>query len=325
MDQFGCTPTSRLSVSLREAALPLPAEAGSGFEEGRRSTSVGSTHSGNDGSSERLRDSLTSYLHPFSQPIPFHFSSSTPTPTLAPAPPPNHDGPPSTVTDPLTPPPSFSSFTSNLHIARADTAPGMAHSLPLTPVVTPDSSGPSTLELPRSSSTADLCAEMSIPLVTNLFPYQAPAIASISTALEIVTPPAHIVHGFICDYPSGGRTVYVHLSPPAETHTQPETLSANFSEILRPHDPSRGPRESYTPMGMDVRESLTALLDLASDNLEAKCLVLALHREEVGEGLDDTVHSLMYAGGMVLSPGQGALDGGWEWDPRLWVLVGIEL
>lgn len=77
---------------------------------------------------------------------------------------------------------------------------------------------------------------------------------------------------------------------------------------------------------MDIRDSLTALLDLAAESLDAKALVLALDKDDRDrEGLDGLLHSLMYAGGQMLAPGQGALDGGWEWDPTKWVLVGMEL
>jgi hypothetical protein len=69
---------------------------------------------------------------------------------------------------------------------------------------------------------------------------------------------------------------------------------------------------------------LTALLDLSSDSLEAKSLVLVLDRDDRDqERLEDLLHSLMYAGGQVIAPGR--LDGEYEWDARHWVLVGIEL
>lgn len=120
----------------------------------------------------------------------------------------------------------------------------------------------------------------------------------------------------------------MHLPPPHISSHRPEALGGNFSEVLRPHDPSKSPsRQANSPLdGMDIRESLTALLDLASESLNAKALVLALDKNDrEREGLDELLHSLMYAGGQVLPPGQGALDGGWEWDPTKWVLVGLEL
>jgi len=166
-----------------------------------------------------------------------------------------------------------------------------------------------------------------IPLITALFPYHSSQLSIISTLLEIVTPPDHVLSGFIADHPSG-RTVYVHLPPPHISSHRPEELSGNFSDVLRPHDPSRSPqRQSTSPLdGLDIRESLTALLDLAAESLQAKALVLALDKDDREmESLNELLHSLMYVGGHVLPPGKGALDGGWEWDPRKWVLVGMEL
>lgn len=76
--------------------------------------------------------------------------------------------------------------------------------------------------------------------------------------------------------------------------------------------------------GLDIRESLTALLDLSADMLEASKMVLILDKKERGEeGVRDLVHSLMYAGGVVLR--QGGIEGDWEWDQTRWVLVGMEL
>jgi hypothetical protein len=65
-------------------------------------------------------------------------------------------------------------------------------------------------------------------------------------------------------------------------------------------------------------------LDLASESLQGKSLILVLDKEErEGEGLGELLHSLMYAGGQVVRP--GLLEGGWEWDNEKWVLVGMEL
>jgi hypothetical protein len=73
-----------------------------------------------------------------------------------------------------------------------------------------------------------------------------------------------------------------------------------------------------------MRDSLTALLDLASDNLEATSLVLVLDKDErEPDRLGELLHSLMYMGGQVVRP--GGLEGGWDWDQTQWVLVGIEL
>jgi hypothetical protein len=84
------------------------------------------------------------------------------------------------------------------------------------------------------------------------------------------------------------------------------------------------PPGQATSLALDIKESLTALLDLSSDSLEAKNLILVLDRDDRDqERLEDLLHSLMYAGGQVLAPGR--LEGGYEWDIRHWVLVGIEL
>ena len=73
-----------------------------------------------------------------------------------------------------------------------------------------------------------------------------------------------------------------------------------------------------------MRESLTALLDLAAESLEASSLILALDKDDrEPERLGELLHSLMYVGGQVIK--RGALPGDWEWDPRRWVLVGMEL
>jgi len=227
---------------------------------------------------------------------------------------------------PITPP---HSYISDLRMSQAGpSAPGLAQSMPLTPRSDSSAGSPGSLE---QASTADInCnidTQTTIPLLASLFPYYTSQLSSTSMTLEIVTPPDHVLTGFVCDHPSG-RTVFVHLPPPHASSHRPEKLSGNFSEVLRPHDPSRSPVHQYSsPLdGLDVRESLTALLDLASDTLEAKSLVLALNKDDRElEGLNELLHSLMYAGGQVLPPGKGALDGGWEWDPRKWVLVGLEL
>lgn len=109
--------------------------------------------------------------------------------------------------------------------------------------------------------------------------------------------------------------------------TRPESLSANFSEVLRPHDPYRGGHSAYPHAGapaLDLRESITALLDLASESLEASSLVLAIDRVGADLGaLEGLLHALMYIGGQVVKP--GCLEGGWHWDQQQWVLVGMEL
>ena len=169
-----------------------------------------------------------------------------------------------------------------------------------------------------------------IALLHSVFPYSFDEIIPLAYPLEIVTPPSHILTGFILDpilpSSSSGRTVYIHLPPPHSSSSQPEALSANFSEVLRPHDPLRSPpaQSSSLASGLDIRESLTALLDLAGDNLEAERLVIVLDRDEREEaGLVELLHSLMYAGGAVIPPGR--TEEGWEWDCSRWVMVCMEL
>lgn len=267
-------------------------------------------------STRNTRDPLPSYLHSLSQ---HHF----------PAP----DFPISGIgirnVPPITPP---HSYISDLRMSQAaPSAPGLAQSMPLTPISDSSAGSPNSLVPPADACGDQNCnidtAQTTIPLLASLFPYYTSHLSQTSMSLEIVTPPDHVLTGFVCDHPTG-RTVFVHLPPPHASSNRPEALSGNFSEVLRPHDPSRSPVHQYSsPLdGLDVRESLTALLDLASDSLDAKSLVLALNKDDRElEGLNELLHSLMYAGGQVLPPGKGALDGGWEWDPRKWVLVGLEL
>jgi hypothetical protein len=166
-----------------------------------------------------------------------------------------------------------------------------------------------------------------------VFPYHATLVAAHSHILEIVTPPDHILQGFILDIPDHGRTVYVHLPPPhySTTHAD-DALAPHFSDVLRPHQAqahaSSFPTLTTSPVqigsALNIRESLTALLDLASESLFANHLILVLDKDDrEPERLGELLHALMYVGGAVVKP--GALEGGWEWDARQWVLVGMEL
>ncbi|WRT69988.1 uncharacterized protein IL334_006981 [Kwoniella shivajii] len=266
---------------------------------------------------ENLRDSLTSYLHR---------SSSQASSPASPLPSRPYMSFPTNL---LTPP---SSFTQSVDIPHQ---PSTAHyhstnnaiSLPLTPIssssMSDDLSSP-----PRSHKTGipNKQERQVISLISSIFPKHFQTISTLSSTLEIVTPPSNVLKGFIVDHST--RTVFIHLPPTASTSTQaerPETLSPNFSQVLRPHDPtlSSSPLTSSTQYALDIRESLTALLDLASDALEASNLVLVLDRDErEQEGLGELLHSLMYVGGQVLKPPSFE---GWEWDIRKWVLVGMEL
>lgn len=192
-------------------------------------------------------------------------------------------------------------------------------SLPLTPSSSPSCQTPSVSDANRPI----------IPLISSLFPYHVTQIVAVSHILEIVTPPDHVLQGFILDHPTFGRAVYVHLPPLHSTATaRPDPLAPHFFEVLRPHDPMRTLPAATTNSSMngalDMRESLTALLDLAEDSLEATSLILALNKDDrEADRLGELLHSLMYVGGQVVK--QGALPGGWEWDPKRWVLVGMEL
>lgn len=224
---------------------------------------------------------------------------------------------------------------------------GAAHiamSLPLTPVSSHDST-PVQSSHPAEMQRAD------IPLLSTLFSAQAEEIGESSVALEIVTPPSHILDGFVHDttrtsspdaYVSA-RVALVRLPPPHASSNRPERLGATFSDVLRPHDAARlasssgfgtalsssTTATSRLSGALDIRESLTALLDLAGESLEASQLVLILDRTEWDEvGMQELLHSLMYAGGVVLRPqpayAQGGLNG-WQWDATRWVLVGLEV
>ncbi|WVF67339.1 hypothetical protein IAT40_002092 [Kwoniella sp. CBS 6097] len=306
-------------------------------------------------SSGNLRDSLASYLHDHLSISP----SSPPRSTSASRPTHSQPRSTSTVSDLPTPPSSFTRSvdipppnqpSSSPYNAQAQTA---TMSLPLTPTSSSSLSGSRDVSVKRNPSpaktassgkskvTTDKHERQVISLISSIFPTQFTAIAQSSHTLEIVTPPSNILRGFILDHNS--RTVFIHLPPPSassEAAQRPETLSPNFSQVLRPHDPfmvlstsppsassspgSESGSTSKTNYALDIRESLTALLDLASEALEASNLVLVLDRDErEQEGLGELLHSLMYVGGQVIKP--GAMEGGWEWDPMKWVLVGMEL
>jgi hypothetical protein len=275
------------------------------------------------GSPRRLRESLSSYLFPFSQ-----GESSTTSNTGINYRPNAHDPnlftPPSSVNQNEL----YNTFAQRYQQQQQQHQQSRQQpmTLPLTPV---SSSSPDRVHPPIHPTSAHT-PKPPIPLIPALFPYHASEVSSISHRLEIVTPPDLVLQGFITDHRTLGRTVFVHLPPPhVSTHNRPEILEASFSEVLRPHDPHHH-RHVHTStshiasLALDIKESLTALLDLASDSLGAKSLILALDRDDrEAERLDELLHSLMYAGGVLIKP--GGLDGGWDWDCSDWVLVGIEL
>jgi hypothetical protein len=144
--------------------------------------------------------------------------------------------------------------------------------------------------------------------------------------LEIVTPPASVLKGFITDDDALGRCVFVHL-PPTLSAPAPDPLAPHFSDVLRPHDPRRdhpsAPSRPRASAALDIRESLTALLDLA-DTLDATQLLLVLDKDERETALlAELMHSLMFVGGIPVRPGVPV--GEWDWDSTRWALVSIEL
>ena len=157
-----------------------------------------------------MRESLTSYLPPFSQ------QSSA-----------RNTGPGVHGQTPLTPP---SSVSHNLHISQHGPSILRGISLPLTP---------SSIISDPFSALPESIGDI-VPLISALFPYHATQVAALSRILEIITPPDHVLHGFILDHPRHGRAVYIHLPPLHSSATsRPEALSPHFFEVLRPHDPLR--------------------------------------------------------------------------------------
>lgn len=213
--------------------------------------------------------------------------------------------------DPPTPPSSVS--------------PPTAVRIPTRPVALPPSPVSSFIEQPlaRTSSGSSRC-EPVLPLISSVFPTAASAIAECSHMLEIVVPPSQALQGFVCDSPEG-RIAFVHLPPSPPSAPRADHLAPHFSDVLRPHDPHRPhPVPQQASGGVtDIRENLTALLDLA-DTLQAEHLMLILDKDEREPApLDDLLHALMYVGGAPVRP--GAPVGEWDWDPRRWALVSIEL
>lgn len=220
----------------------------------------------------------------------------------------------STTAFPLTPPSSLSSGM-RVPAPRAQAAlPSPPHSF-------------SALSPASSMSTSASTCDTILPLLSSVFPYAASSVAEASEVLQIVTPPDVVLQGFVSDETSGvGRIVFVHLPPTGAAPPQPDYLAPHFSDVLRPHDPRRrhpSPPPQTSGAALDIRESLTALLDLA-DTLEAAELILILDKDErQPEPLAELMHALMYVGGQPVRP--GAPVGEWEWDARRWALVSIEL
>ena len=158
-----------------------------------------------------------------------------------------------------------------------------------------------------------------VNFISALFPYHATRALSIAHLLEIVIPHAPLISGAMIDLPpspiatrgnrpkfEAGRTVYLHLPP-----LHPTAHSSSHSH----GDPD-------THHNVDIRDHLTSLLDLVSESLEASELVLVLKRDErQDEELRELLHALAYVGGGVLR----RVKGGFDFDERSWVLVGIEV
>ncbi|RXK40557.1 hypothetical protein M231_02209 [Tremella mesenterica] len=296
-----------LDSPFNSAPLAIARTGGSGgqvfvYAEERSSTAGNAPADLVGGSSRILRESLSSYLLPVSQPSPGSLPS---------------------VHEHLLTPPSSYPLHPTPHISRASTS----HvSLPLTPTSSFTGSSHEHTSIPSTHKSATITPirhRATVPFISILFPYQASFVDIYSHPLDVVTPPHNVLSGFIFDHPTAGRHVFIPLAAQIfAVSARPETLGANFSEVLRPYDPMR---LSTSPSGLvadvsalDLRESLTALLDLASDQLEGKLLVLVLDRSEADtQSLGQMLHSLMYVGGQVVGP--GGLAGGLEWDRERWV------
>jgi hypothetical protein len=159
-----------------------------------------------------------------------------------------------------------------------------------------------------------------VNFISSLFPYHATRALSIAHLVEIVIPYASPIVGAMIDLPptsiptrssrpkfEAGRTVYLHL-PPLHPRSRNSTAAPR--------------QDQETHHNVDIRDHLTSLLDLVSESLEASELVLVLKRDErEDEELRELLHALAYVGGGVLR----RVKGGFEFDERSWVLVGIEV
>jgi hypothetical protein len=177
-----------------------------------------------------------------------------------------------------------------------------------------------TAAQPARSSTPTSNHPQLVNFLATLFPYHATRVLSLAHLLEIVIPHAPPIVGAMIDLPptpipsrssrlkvEAGRTVYLHLPP----------FNAPVKDARTHNDV--GKREHFN---VDIRDHLTSLLDLVSESLNASELVLVLKRDERGdEELRELLHALAYVGGGVLR----RVKGGFEFDERCWVLVGIEV
>ena len=167
-----------------------------------------------------------------------------------------------------------------------------------------------------SNQTASSNHPQLVNFISSLFPYHATRALSIAHLIEIAIPHAPPIVGAMIDLPptsiptrssrpkfEAGRTVYLHLPP-----LSPKSRAK--SDATQPHH------------NVDIRDHLTSLLYLVSESLEASELVLVLKRNErEDEELRELLHALAYVGGGVLR----RVKGGFDFDERSWVLVGIEV
>ncbi|KAJ9115008.1 hypothetical protein QFC22_005336 [Naganishia vaughanmartiniae] len=181
-----------------------------------------------------------------------------------------------------------------------------------------------------------------VSFLAPLFPHHATIAIACARLLEIVLPhTAPVLLGAVIDLPAhssgpdprrpgklsidpGGRTVYLLLPP-----FKPAASSGGVADETRESGTGAGGGgggggKNEVNLNIDIRDHLTSLLDLVSDAIEAMELVLVLdRRNREDEELREFLHALAYVGGVVLRTGK--VRGGFEWDDKRWVLVGIEL
>jgi len=96
------------------------------------------------------------------------------------------------------------------------------------------------------------------------------------------------------------------------------TLDAAFEGIVLelPGKPKTLYVDGKNAASVSLRESIVALLDLASETLDCNALVIVLERS--APNLGELLHSLMYVGGSVVTKPPFAVD-------AAFVLVGLEI
>lgn len=96
------------------------------------------------------------------------------------------------------------------------------------------------------------------------------------------------------------------------------TLGADYEGVVLelPGKPKTLYVDGKNSASVNLRESIVALLDLASENLGCEALVIVLERS--APNLGELLHSLMYVGGSVVTKPPFAVD-------PAFVLVGLEI